>query len=312
MTSHLETAIGRQMLREVLDAVANRATDSAIDEIHLRTLRRTGLVTASLQQLQLCGTVGDSHASSSSGSDGEHAAGDAAATSHFAGTLGCRLGVSPADLLAEALPSELERCAALAAVRPAVEAELQRRCRLVATASGYSADDCTALPDHLGLLLTTAAASQAAQAGAWQAALGQAHEAVGLLAQAAQLLADMLRQHKLGSQKAANESQAAWLHSECAWLKEKLQLVELQLHDGTYTEATLPALRQVAEEVETTVGQAAARLKQATMKLQQYRAMGAGFLQLARQHSEAVQAVEEAEYELRELEQYRQLAAVMG
>jgi hypothetical protein len=48
------------------------------------------------------------------------------------------------------------------------------------------------------------------------------------------------------------------------------------------------------------------------MKLQQYRAMGAGFVQLARQHSEAVQAVEEAEYELRELEQYRQLAAVMG
>lgn len=214
-------------------------------------------MTASLQQLQLCGTVGDSHASSSSGSDGEHAAGDAAATSHFAGTLGCRLGVSPADLLAEALPSELERCAALAAVRPAVEAELQRRCRLVATASGYSADDCTALPDHLGLLLTTAAASQAAQvwrhgmgvqyalslghhlsgkgscrascaascldtlccifrftisfaqvqAGAWQAALGQAHEAVGLLAQAAQLLADMLRQHKLGSQKVRSQDE---------------------------------------------------------------------------------------------------------
>jgi hypothetical protein len=44
MTSHVETAIGRQILREVLDAVANRATDSAIDEIHLRTLRRTALV----------------------------------------------------------------------------------------------------------------------------------------------------------------------------------------------------------------------------------------------------------------------------
>jgi hypothetical protein len=44
-------------------------------------------------------------------------------------------------------------------------------------------------------------------------------------------------------------------------------LPQLQLHDGTYTEATLPALRQVAEEVETTVGQAAARLKQVRLAL---------------------------------------------
>ncbi len=44
MTPHLETAIGRQILREVLDEVAHRATDSAIVEVHLRTLRRTALV----------------------------------------------------------------------------------------------------------------------------------------------------------------------------------------------------------------------------------------------------------------------------
>jgi hypothetical protein len=45
------------------------------------------------------------------------------------------------------------------------------------------------------------------QAGVWEAALRRAHEAVGLLAQAAQLLADMLRQHKLGSQKVRSQDE---------------------------------------------------------------------------------------------------------
>ncbi len=75
------------------------------------------------------------------------------------------LGVCPADLLAEALPSQARRQAALTVALPALEAELQRRCRLVAAASGYGTDDFTGLPDHLHLLKSTATASQASQVG---------------------------------------------------------------------------------------------------------------------------------------------------
>ncbi len=48
------------------------------------------------------------------------------------------------------------------------------------------------------------------------------------------------------------------------------------------------------------------------MRLQQYRSLGPGFEALAQEHGGVVQAVEEAEYELREIEQFAQLAAVTG
>lgn len=113
---------------------------------------------AALQQLQLCGSSDDKAPSSSGGEAGVSAA-------RFAGAPATRLGVCPADLLAEALPSQARRQAALTVALPALEAELQRRCRLVAAASGYGTDDFTGLPDHLHLLKSTATASQASQVG---------------------------------------------------------------------------------------------------------------------------------------------------
>lgn len=131
-------------------------------------------VCAALQSLQL----GGSNASSSSSGEQQGAASvpaaadagadpaaddDAAALASFAGTARGRLGVSQTDLLREALPPEGARTAALQAALPALEAELQRRCRLVAAASGYCAEDHSGLPDHLRQL--AAARSQASQVG---------------------------------------------------------------------------------------------------------------------------------------------------
>ena len=71
--------------------------------------------------------------------------------------------MAAADLLVEALPPEAARRRALAAAAPALEAELVRRCRLVAAAAGYSTetDDFSGLPDHILQLLD--ARSQASQ-----------------------------------------------------------------------------------------------------------------------------------------------------
>ena len=123
-------------------------------------------VCAALQRLQLSSSA--TEASSSGGEQqgaAQPAAGgdaaDAAALASFVGAPGACLGASPADLLREALPPEGARAAALQAALPAVEAELRWRCRLVAAASGYSADDPSGLPDHLRQL--AAARSQASQ-----------------------------------------------------------------------------------------------------------------------------------------------------
>lgn len=51
---------------------------------------------------------------------------------------------------------------------------------------------------------------------------------------------------------------------------------------------------------------------QATQRLRRYRSLGPGFERLARELAGLLQALEEAEYELQELEQFRQLAAVTG
>ena len=119
-------------------------------------------VTAALQQLELGPSTSTSAppaaAAASATPDSDPAAEDAAL---FAGAPGGRLGVAAADLLAEVLSSEAARRQALAAAGPALEAELARRCRLVAAAAGYDATDFAGLPDHIRQLL--AARSQGAQ-----------------------------------------------------------------------------------------------------------------------------------------------------
>ncbi len=48
------------------------------------------------------------------------------------------------------------------------------------------------------------------------------------------------------------------------------------------------------------------------MRLQQYQSLGPSFVEVAQQHAAVMQAIEEAEYELRVVEQFAQLAAVTG
>ncbi|PRW60309.1 HAUS augmin-like complex subunit 4 [Chlorella sorokiniana] len=317
-------ALSLRLLAQCLQDVLGRPPEAGVDAGSLEVLRQTAQVCAALQSLQLGGSVA---ASSSSGddqqaaasappaaprSDGEDApaadAADAAALAAFAGDAHGRLGMSQADLLREALPPEDARAAALQAALPALEAELQRRCRLVAAASGYSAEDYSGLPDHLRQLVETR--SQASQVEAWCKAAAQAQQAVELLTRASRLLAGLLERHKLQGQKEADEAQAAFLRCECGWLKEKIRLVQLQLQEATYTPDTVAVLRRVAEEVEGAVGAAAARLQQATLQLQQYRSLGPSFRAQAAEHAAVLQQLEETEYELREIEQFRQLARV--
>lgn len=45
-------------------------------------------------------------------------------------------------------------------------------------------------------------------------------------------------------------------------LLEKLRVVEAQLRGATYTQATLPALRRAARQLEAAVGEAEGKLRQ--------------------------------------------------
>lgn len=119
----------------------------------------------------------------------------------FAGSGSEPLGVSAADLLADGLPSEAARREALAAAVPLLEAGLMRRCRLMATASGYATSDYAGLPEHLRRLAAAAAASAAAQPEAWRRALATAQEVVAALMDASRQLCSTLEQHKLKEQK---------------------------------------------------------------------------------------------------------------
>ena len=51
---------------------------------------------------------------------------------------------------------------------------------------------------------------------------------------------------------------------------------------------------------------------QASLQLRQYRALEPQYAQLAREHAAVLEQLEETEFELREIEQFRQLARVTG
>jgi hypothetical protein len=51
---------------------------------------------------------------------------------------------------------------------------------------------------------------------------------------------------------------------------------------------------------------------QASLQLAQYVQMGPQFVQLSREHVAVLEQLEETEFELREIEQFRQLAKVTG
>ena len=147
-----------------------RSPASLHRRVKQRALLHSTQVSHALQHLRLSvsggstsSSVEDATPSDSSGGGGAPSASAAACFTGAAAGAGC-LGVAEADLLAsEALPSAARRIQALAAALPAVEAELQRRCRLVAAASGYAADDFSGLSDHIRQLQTSA--SQASQVG---------------------------------------------------------------------------------------------------------------------------------------------------
>jgi hypothetical protein len=87
---------------------------------------------------------------------------------------------------------------------PAVAAALERRCRLVATASGYgSTADFSGLPDHLTQLQAVAEAGRQAQIDAWRSTLEQTKAMSEALEEAAALLARLLEEHKLQGQRAS-------------------------------------------------------------------------------------------------------------
>lgn len=52
--------------------------------------------------------------------------------------------------------------------------------------------------------------------------------------------------------------------------------------------------------------------RQASARLAQFRRLGPAFVALADEHGAVLEALDEAQYELRELEQFQALAAVTG
>ncbi|KAL4437399.1 hypothetical protein ABPG75_004538 [Micractinium tetrahymenae] len=298
-----------EALHEVLNSGSEDLEAAGCDSRSLEVLQETAQVADALQQLQLDAPGSGPEDRSGALADAANQA-DAAA---FAGAPSCALGVCAADLLAEALPPEGERQRALAAALPALEAALRQRCADVAAASGYgSSSDFSGLPDHIAQLQAAALQQREQQAEARCRAAAQGEEAVGLLARASRLLADITERHKLRGRKEADQAQAAALRAQCLFLREKLRVVELQLREATYSAATVPVLRRVAEEVEGALGEASAQLQQASTRLAQYRRLGPAFAVLADEHGAVLEALEEAEYELREIEQFRALAAVTG
>ncbi|KAL4429850.1 hypothetical protein ABPG77_010967 [Micractinium sp. CCAP 211/92] len=306
----LQRAFLAEALQEVLGSSSDEMEAAGCDARSLEVLRETAQVADALQLLQL-GAEGTAPTD-----QGVHSAAlaslDPSEASAFAGAPGSALGVSAADLLEEALPPEGERQRALAAALPALEAALQRRCADVAAACGYGASDCSGLPDYIAQLQEAGLQQRAEQAELHRRAAAQAEEALGLLGRAAQLLADIIERHKLRGRKAADEAHAAALSAQCIFLREKLRVVELQLQEATYSAATVPVLLQVGAEVERSLAEAAAQLQQASARLARYRQLGPAFAALADEYGAVLEALEEAEFELRELEQFQTLAAVTG
>eukprot|EP00887_Chlorella_sp_A99_P003843 scaffold11.g3843.t1 len=229
------------------------------------------------------------------------------------GEPGCVLGVPPEVLLQQA-PSKQALEAVLAAALPAVEQELARRCRLVAAAAGYEAGcgDYSGLADHVAQLSAAVSAAAAARPGSWVRAAGAATQATRLLSAAGGSAEGVLREHTLGARRAADAARCAALRAKCARVAAKMQDTALALHGATYTRDTLPALRTVAGHLAAALSERGACARQRAARLAQCQALGPEFEALAAAHAALEQQVADAEYELGEVEKYRQLAAVLG
>lgn len=235
----------------------------------------------------------------------------AAAHAWLSGDEDAPLGVS-SQALRSLAPSPGAAQAAIAALLPAVEHELQWRCKLCAAAAGYDGNDPRGLGDYVTQLSAAVEDARAARADGWARAAVAAQQATRLLAAAGGSAEGVLRRHTLGGVRESDTARCEALRAHAARLAAKLADAVVQLRSVTYTTDTLPALREVERQVSAALAERRSEAKLRSAVLAQCRAVGPELRTLAVAHAALQAQLADAEYELSELGRYQELAAVLA
>jgi DNA repair exonuclease SbcCD ATPase subunit len=165
------------------------------------------------------------------------------------------------------------------------------------------------VPDHVERL-SKAANNRTARLQGWQRSLQAAERAVESISFLCTLASRAAEARLAHSEFDLTLAMAAQTH--CEMLRRKLEVVCLQLRAATYTPTTLPALQEIAREVEARSADVSGRLSEASARLQKYKEAGEEMEGLLRRHAATEQAIREVEYEVRELACFQHLAKAIG
>ncbi|KAA6422477.1 MAG: HAUS augmin-like complex subunit [Trebouxia sp. A1-2] len=187
------------------------------------------------------------------------------------------------------------------ALLPEIESRIKAQAQWLAEVCEHQGP-VSSLAQHIAAQVAATKSHQLELLQQWQQQQQASQVYLQVLQQVLDSLMELIQDHLLGKQQAANEVQQTWLSAHTHTLLSKLKVIEQQLLVLTYTSDTMPALYKVDDHLTKAQRKLDARDEQASVKLYHFDQLGPGFLELASQYRELQEDLEHANFTLHEFQ----------
>ncbi|DBB13815.1 hypothetical protein WJX82_001635 [Trebouxia sp. C0006] len=209
------------------------------------------------------------------------------------------LGITGDELLATHISDLSLAQKGCKALLPEIESRIKAQAQWLAEVCEHQGP-VSSLAHHISAQVAATKSHQLELLQQWQQQQQASQVYLEVLQQVLDSLMELVQDHLLGKQQAANEVQQSWLSAHTHTLLSKLKVIEQQLLVLTYSSDTMPALRKVDDHLTRAQRKLDARDKQASVKLHHFDQLGPGFLELASQYRDLQEDLDHANFTLHE------------
>ncbi|DBB04633.1 TPA: hypothetical protein ACH3X1_012698 [Trebouxia sp. C0004] len=211
------------------------------------------------------------------------------------------LGITGDELLATHIPDLSLAQKGSKALLPEIESRIKAQAQWLAEVCEHQGP-VSSLAQHMAAQVAANESHQLELLQQWQQQQQASQVYLQVLQQVLDSLMELIQDHLLGKQQAANEVQRTWLSAHTHTLLLKLKVIEEQLLVLTYNSDTMPALRKVDDHLARAQRKLDARDEQASVRLYHFDQLGPDFLELASQYRDLQEDLDHANFTLCEFQ----------
>lgn len=118
------------------------------------------------------------------------------------------------------------------------------------------------------------------------------------------IMEELVEKHMLEIQMEQHSNQAEWLTVHCDALLLKIKSLHLEILCETYTKDTVPALKKIAHDLETSAEQVEGEIQASRARLNRYESVGQGFTDIVKEYGQLRETLKQKKWALDKLKTY--------